>query len=352
MILEKRINAFAELGNFLGQFSQRKIEKKERVLLNDLFFDAVLLQINRATEFNSWFTKDNVLYTLENWNKLLNKKTLSKWTTSYDLEHNNPKTVAVIMAGNIPLVGFHDFLSVLISGHNILVKQSSNDKHLLPLIAKYLEYVEPEFKGKISFTDGKLTDFDATIATGSNNTARYFEYYFGNKPHIIRNNRNSVAVLTENDSSETLKGIGEDIFRYFGLGCRSVSKLFVPKGYNFDPFFNAIYAYKDIIDYKKYENNYDYNKAVYLMSEFDILENGFFMIKEDPSYSSPIATAFYEYYDDLDSLKSKLKADKEQIQCVVSNVLENTVNFGETQQPHLTDYADGVDSLRFLENLV
>ncbi|MET2985224.1 acyl-CoA reductase [Aureibaculum conchae] len=351
MVLEKRINAFAELGKFLGQFCESAIEKKDNVLLNDLFYDAVKLQINRASEFNSWFTKENVLFAIESWTKLLNKKTLTEWTSSYNLENNNPKTVAVIMAGNIPLVGFHDFLSVLISGNNILIKQSSNDKHLLPLLAKYLEYVEPEFKGKIDFTEGKLTNFDATIATGSNNTARYFEYYFGNKPHIIRNNRNSVAVLTGNENPEDLKGIGEDIFRYFGLGCRSVSKLFVPKGYNFDLFFNAIYDYHDIINYKKYENNYDYNKAVYLMSEFDILENGFFMIKEDASYSSPIATAFYEYYDDLDSLNSKFNVDKEYIQCVVSNALENTVNFGETQQPNLSDYADGVDTLKFLTDL-
>ena len=351
MKLERRIYAFAELGKFLSQFSQSNIEKKENVMLNDLFFDAVKLQVNRASEFNSWFTKDNVLYAIESWAKLLNSNTLTGWTSAYNLENSNPKTVAVIMAGNIPLVGFHDFLSVLISGHQIRIKQSSNDKHLLPLLAKYLEYIEPEFKGKIHFTEGKLTDFDATIATGSNNTSRYFEYYFGNKPHIIRNNRNSVAVLTNNESPEELKGIGEDIFRYFGLGCRSISKLYVPKGYNFDPFFNAIFEYKDIINYKKYENNYDYNKAVYLMSEFDMLENGFFMIKEDASYSSPIATAFYEYYNDLDALKLKLEADKEHIQCVVSNVLENSIKFGETQQPSLTDYADGVDTLAFLSEL-
>ncbi|RPD98668.1 acyl-CoA reductase [Aureibaculum marinum] len=351
MVLEKRINAFAELGNFLSQFSQQKIEKKEDVLFNDLFFDAVKLQINRATEFNSWFTKDNVLYAIENWSKLLNKNELTAWTSCYNLNIDTSKTVAVIMAGNIPLVGFHDFLSVLISGHHICIKQSSNDKHFLPLLAKYLEHVEPNFKGKIHFTEEKLTDFDATIATGSNNTARYFKYYFGNKPHIIRNNRNSVAVLTGNENLDTLKGIGEDIFRYFGLGCRSVSKLFVPKGYDFNLFFNAIYEYNDIINYKKYENNYDYNKAVYLMSEFDILENGFFMIKEDNSYSSPIATAFYEYYDNLDNLKSKLKADNDYIQCVVSDVLENTVNFGKTQQPGLSEYADGVDTLKFLSEL-
>lgn len=351
MVLEKRINAFAELGKFLGQFCESNIEKKDNVLLNDLFFDALMLQINRASEFNSWFTKDNVLYALESWTKLLNKNSLTEWTSAYNLNNDNPKTVAVIMAGNIPLVGFHDFLSVLVSGHYITVKQSSNDKHFLPLLAKYLEYVEPGFKGKIKFTEEKLTDFDATIATGSNNTARYFEYYFGDKPNIIRKNRNSIAVLTGKETEKELNGLADDIFRYFGLGCRSVSKIFVPKGYNFDLFFNAIYEYKDIINYKKYENNYDYNKAVYLMSEFDILENGFFMIKEDTSYSSPIATVFYEYYDDFDTLKLKLKKDKEHIQCVVSNTLPNAVPLGDTQQPSLTDYADGVDTLEFLSKL-
>ena len=195
-------------------------------------------------------------------------------------------------------MGFHDFLSVLISGHNVIVKQSSNDKHLLPYLAKYLEYVEPEFKGKIIFTEAKMENFDAVIATGSNNTARYFEYYFKGKPSIIRKNRNSVAVLTGNETEEDLKNLSEDIFRYYGLGCRNVSKLFVPKDYNFDTFFKAMYHWNPIIDKAKYANNYDYNKAVYLMSEFEMLENGFLMIKEDQSYASPIATVFYEYYDD------------------------------------------------------
>ncbi len=255
------------------------------------------------------------------------------------------------MAGNIPLVGFHDFLSVLIAGHSVVVKQSSNDKHFLPLITKYLEHVEPSFKGAIAFTEEKLTDFDAAIATGSNNTARYFDYYFGKYPNIIRKNRNSITVVTGNETEAELKGLGEDVFRYFGLGCRSVSKLFVLKGYDFDQLFKAIFEYSDIINYKKYQNNYDYNKAVYLMSEFDLLENGFLMLKEDKSYSSPIASLFYEYYDDVDSLQEKLRQDEDDIQCIVSNALENAVPFGQTQQPSLTDYADGVDTLEFLSEL-
>jgi len=253
------------------------------------------------------------------------------------------------MAGNIPLVGFHDFLSVLISGHKVIVKQSSNDKQLLPYLAKYLEYVEPNFKGSITFTEEKLTHFDAVIATGSNNTARYFEYYFKDKPSIIRNNRNSIAVLKGNETPEDLKNLSEDIFRYYGLGCRNVSKIFVPKGYDFNAFFESVYHWHPIINKAKYANNYDYNKAVYLMSEFDMLENGFLMIKEDESFSSPIATLFYEFYDELEDLKSTLNSKKDQIQCVVSNgFMENEITFGNTQKPQLWDYADNADSIEFL----
>jgi hypothetical protein len=233
-----------------------------------------------------------------------------------------------------------------------LVKQSSSDKSLLPFLAKYLEYVEPVFKDKIEFTEEKLTDYDAVIATGSNNTARYFEHYFKGKPNIIRKNRNSVAVLTGNETDEELANLSNDVFQYVGLGCRSVSKLFVPEGYNFDAFFNGMYHKKEIINNAKYANNYDYNKAVYLMSLFDLLENGFLMIKEDESYASPIATIFYEYYSDINELKEKLKMDADKIQCIVSNnVIKNEIKFGETQNPQLWDYADGINTLEFLAKI-
>ncbi|MEN8188130.1 MAG: acyl-CoA reductase [Bacteroidota bacterium] len=352
MLLEKRIEAFKTLGDFLSQFNIQKIERKENIPFNDPFFDVFKDQIKKAKEFNGWFTDDNILFALENWSVLLSTENLTSWTNNYNLSKNDLKTIAVIMAGNIPMVGFHDFLSVLISGNNIIVKQSSGDKHFMQLIAKYLEHIEPEFKGKINFKEGELGKFDAVIATGSNNTARYFDYYFGKHPNIIRQNRNAVAVLTGNETEEELKNLGEDIFRYFGLGCRSVAKVFVPKGYDFDQIFKNIYPYKSLINYKKYENNYTYNKAVYLMSKFQLLENGFFMLKEDSSYSSPIATLFYEYYDEIDNIKAKLDLEEDQIQCIVSNSgIENEVSFGETQKPKLEDYADGVDTLRFLENL-
>ncbi|SNR34099.1 acyl-CoA reductase [Lutibacter flavus] len=353
MNLEQRIEAFTKLGDFFSQFTTDGFLKKDDSEFNTLFFDAFKMQINRAQEFNGWFTKENVLKAFESWNKALTKENLTFWTSKYNFQENNdPKNVAIIMAGNIPLVGFHDFLSVLISGNNAVVKQSSNDKHFLPLVSKFLEHLNPYFKNKITFTEDKLPDFDAVIATGSNNTARYFEHYFGKYPNIIRKNRNSVAILTGNESKEELEALGEDIFQYFGLGCRSVSKIFIPKDYNFDLLFNALYKYNDIINYKKYENNYDYNKAVYIMSLFNVLENSFVMLKEDENYASPIATVFYEYYESFENLLSRLKEESEQIQCIACN--ENVVDFvklGKTQHPKLWDYADNIDTIEFLLKL-
>ncbi len=256
------------------------------------------------------------------------------------------------MAGNIPLVGFHDFISVIISGHNVVVKQSSNDKLLLPILADYLIALDSEYKDKITFTTGRLESFDAVIATGSNNTSRYFEYYFANKPSIIRKNRNSVAILTGKETEEQLKALGEDIFRYFGLGCRNVSKLYVPENYDFDSFYKAMYSWNELMNHAKYANNYDYNKAVYLMSEFKMLDNGFLVLKEDESFGSPIATIFWESYSDLDSLKTTLQNNKENLQCIVADgLLDTEVKFGETQHPQLWDYADNVDILSFLTDL-
>lgn len=349
MHLQQRINAFVQLGNFLSQFTRNGIEKNETVPFNDLFFEGFERQIQLAHEHNGWFTKENVLFALEGWSKQLKENAINEWVSKYSFKEVDSKKVAIIMAGNIPLVGFHDFLCVLISGHEVMVKQSSNDKHLLPYLAKYLEHVEPEFKGNITFTEEKLTHFDAVIATGSDNTARYFEYYFKDKPSIIRKNRNSVAVLQGNESEAQLKALSEDVFRYYGLGCRNVSKLFVPIDYDFDHFFKGIYDWNPIIHQHKYANNYDYNKAVYLMSEYSMLENGFLMIKEDDNYGSPIATLFYEYYDSIDTLKEKLNVDASKIQCVVAHDFSATeIKFGCTQHPELWDYADGVDTISFL----
>lgn len=350
--LNNRILAFSQLGTFLSQFTTTGIVKKEGIPHNDLFFDAFKMQVERAYQFNQWFTMENVLFSCEGWHKSLTETNLNNFTNSINFNDISSKKIAVVMAGNIPLVGFHDFLSVLISGHSLLVKQSSNDKLLLPILAKYLQYVNEDFKDKITFCEDKLEGFDAVIATGSDNTARYFEHYFDKYPSIIRKSRNSVAILTGKETDEELSNLSDDIFTYFGLGCRSVSKLFVPKDYNFDKLFNAVFKHKDIINNAKYANNYDYNKAVYLMSLFDLLENGFLMLKEDKSYSSPISSLFYEKYEDLDTLKKQLILDSDLIQCIVANgIMDNEIKFGETQKPTLNDYADGVNTLAFLAKL-
>lgn len=349
MNLQQRITAFVKLGEFLSQFQQDGFVKNPTVAANDLFYDGFQHQIKLAQEHNGWFTKTNIVFALDSWSKALTYNNIKQWTNNYNFNNSEPQIVAIIMAGNIPLVGFHDLLSVLISGHKVLVKQSSNDKHLLPFLSKYLEIVEPEFKGKIQFTEDKLEDYDLVIATGSDNTARYFEYYFKDKRAIIRKNKNSVAILTGKETEAQLEALADDVFRYFGLGCRNVSKLFVPKHYNFDAFFKGVYKWHPVIQDSKYANNYDYNKAVYLMSEFEMLENGFLMVKEDQSYSSPIATVFYEVYESEADLKLKLAADQDKIQCIVSEGFsDEEIPFGATQQPELWDYADGVDTVEFL----
>lgn len=229
----------------------------------------------------------------------LTEDALAAWLLPYTETAAPAKKIAIIMAGNIPLVGLHDLLSVLVTGNNALVKLSSNDAVLIPLLWSFLCELEPQLDGRVAFTQGTLTDFDAVIATGSDNTARYFDYYFGRYPHIIRRNRNSIAILTGEEDANELYALGKDIFTYFGLGCRSVSKLFVPEAYDFETFFKGIYAYRDIIQGNKYANNYDYNKAVYLMSEFQLRDNGFLILKEDKAFGSPIASLFYERYSDL-----------------------------------------------------
>jgi hypothetical protein len=352
MLQISKKQSFIELGRFLNQFSIDNNHKNENVLCNDAYFDPFIELIHLSQSHNGWFTPEQVYFAVQSWAKALHEDNLDKWLSTYDLLEVKPKTVGLILAGNIPLVGFHDFLSVLISGHNVLVKTSSNDQHLIQFLSNYLITIEPKLSECIKFTDGKLENFDAVIATGSNNTARYFEYYFKEKPSIIRKNRNSVAVLNGNETVEDLVNLGEDIFRYFGLGCRNVSKLFVPKHYNFDAFFKAIYEYKDVIYYEKYSNNYDYNKAVFLMSNFKLLDNEFLTLKEDSSYCSPISSIFYEYYDDIADLQKRLESESDQIQCIVSNnLIPNSVSFGKTQKPELWDYADNVDTLKFLLNL-
>lgn len=310
--------------------------------------------IQNECHYNAWFTSANTERAVKAIGGMLNKDDLLRWLSNYRLNNEYPKRVGLILAGNIPLVGFQDVLCVLASGNNALIKASSNDARLIITVLNRLCLIEPSLSNQFSFVE-RLQNFDAVIATGSNNTSRYFEYYFGKVPNIIRKNRNSVAVLTGSETSEQLYELGHDIFDYFGLGCRNVSKMYVPDGYDFTRFFEAIEPYHPIIHHHKYNNNYDYNKSIYLVNKDKHLDNGFLLLKEDTNIASPLAVLFYEYYDDRNTLEKILEEKEDNIQCVVSNLDLNTCNqvvpFGQSQQPKLWDYADGVDTMDFLTKL-
>jgi Acyl-CoA reductase (LuxC) len=350
MTIQNRIKAFVTLGVFLKQFSENK---KEDQPLHALFYNDLDELVKKVHIYNQWFDEKSVRQAIAAIAKSLEADALIEWLSVYMKPLDAKKTskrVAVIMAGNIPMVGFHDMLCVLLSGNKLVGKLSSDDKYLLPYISKILIAIEPAFAPFIEFTDGQLKEMEAVIATGSNNSARYFDYYFGKYPNIIRKNRNSVAVLTGNESTSDLRLLGEDVFQYFGLGCRNVSKLFVPKGYVFDSFYESIFHFQEVANNNKYANNYDYNKTVYLMSNHpSLLDNNFLLLKEDAAYSSPIGVLFFEYYDDFNALQLRLENDKEQIQCVIGNAgIKNAIPFGKAQCPQLSDYADGVDTMKFL----
>ena len=343
------VPALVKLGSFLREYVAYKTaggNALKPVSVSFSAFDEVLL---RATAENAWFTESEILFALHSWGDNLREEDLLAWLERYALPAQKPLTVALIMAGNIPLVGFHDLLSVLVCGHKALVKCSAKDQRLLPFLAQKLIEYDPHLKGYMEFTTGQLGRFDAVIATGSNNTSRYFEYYFADKPHIIRKNRNSVAVLNGNETKADLSGLARDVFRYFGMGCRSVSKLYVPDNYDFSDLFKAFYEFRAVINHHKYANNYDYNKAVYLMSGSKMLDNDFLLLKEDSGFGSPIGTLFYEYYQSEEALKTLLEQNNESIQCLVGHeAIDGAIPFGKAQKPDLSDYADGVDTVEFL----
>jgi hypothetical protein len=309
--------------------------------------------INSAQQYNAWFTPQSAQMAVRAIAAMLNKRDLEKWLQN---ESGNAelkmRSIGLILAGNIPIVGFHDILCVLASGHKALIKLSSQDQKFIPYILEKLIEIEPAFELQISYID-RLKDFDAVIATGSNNTSRYFDYYFSKVPHIIRKNRNSVAILNGEESKEDLKALGHDIFDYFGLGCRNVSKLYVPKDYDFKEFFESIEEFKSVADHHKYNNNYDYNKSIFLVNLDKHLDNGFLLLKEDSRFVSPLAVLYYEEYQTIEQLGSELIKNEDLIQCIVSNskLPLSKVAFGQSQCPSLFDYADGVDTMKFLKEL-
>jgi hypothetical protein len=338
--------ALLHLGERLRVLSSGESNK---VYKNAEFWSDLDPVLEGARQENAWFTEESCLHSLKYWGEVLTEDSLENWLSAYQSPSGPPLRVALIMAGNIPLVGFHDLISVLLTGNNALVKCATKDTILLKFIANRLSEFDPNLKNRISFSDGKLGEFDAVIATGSTNTSRYFEYYFSKKPHIIRKNRHGVAVLTGGETPAELSGLAEDVFRYFGMGCRSISKLFVPKGYNFDPLFNAFYPFKHLVNHQKYGNNYDYNKAVYLMSGSPMLDNGFLLLKEDKGIGSPIGTLFYEHFESEESVRDTLHGLKDKLQCIAGAMgMPGAIPLGSSQKPLLSTYADGVDTVDFL----
>jgi hypothetical protein len=304
--------------------------------------------VQRQIAYNGWFSLDDVRRSLLAQGEWLTDDYLRAWLKDVNLPRI-PKRVAIIMAGNIPLVGFHDFLSVLCLGHTAVCKLSSDDKTLLPALAAHLVEFAPELKERIEFTIGPVKEIQAVIATGSNNSTLYFQEYFGKYPHIFRHNRTSVAVLDGSETQEELRALGDDIFSYFGLGCRNVTHLCVPQGYDFQLFFEGIYPYGEkLIHNHKYGNNYDYNRAVYLLNLQNLLDNNFVLLRESTELFSPISMVNYHFYSSQEELAFYLLARERDIQVVVGH---DYLPFGQAQTPKLHDYADGVDVLSWLSKL-
>lgn len=343
MTLTERLDLLAELGHYLRSGGDEALE----TAIQQSFFE------------NRWFTEENTrsaLLALAT--TMLDAEKLTAWAGAYPISsHPHPQiTVGLVMAGNIPLVGFHDWLCVFVAGQRAKIKLSDKDKRLLPLLVQKMgawnfeswEYTEfvPE--------NEPLKDIDAIIATGSNNTARYFEQYFSKYPNVIRHNRNGIAVLNGAETIADLYALGRDIFTFFGLGCRNVSKLYVPRGYDFEPLLEALHEYREIIHHNKYKNNFDYNFTLYILNQMPYLNNGCLLLHEDPSLQARIASVHYEYYDDTAELEATLNTQRNDIQCIVSNIPFAglaTLPFGKTQEPGLTDYPDGVDVMTFLTGL-
>ncbi|MDZ4666421.1 MAG: acyl-CoA reductase [bacterium] len=336
MSYSQRVEVFSKLGDKLAAINA----------------ESPHLQI--AYLHNNWFTIDMQLKAIHAWAQLLNKENLDKWLLGYNLsEPKEPKRIALILAGNIPMVGFHDLLSVLITGNIALVKLSSDDTKFMEWLIEQIKEIDSAMGGKIIMAEAyQLKNYDAVIATGSNNSNRYFEYYFKNVPNLLRKNRKSLAVLTGNESAEELDALADDVFMYFGMGCRNVSKLLLPKGYNLEPMFVAFERYKDIINHNKFANNYTYHKALFLMNQDPHLDNGFLIVKQDDMLDSPLSVLMFQFYETAEDVEAFLALHKEHIQCVVGHTpnLER-IPFGMSQQPSLWDYADGVDTIAFLKDL-
>lgn len=343
---EQLIEAFVTLGHLMSSLANQDMEGVSHLLSKAEFEDFQSL-ILKQKQKNGWFTEDAVRQVLLALGTQLQKAELEAWSSQYTFT-NEAKRVAVIMAGNIPLVGFHDFLCVLMSGNKVICKLSSDDQTLLPALAQILIKIEPQLEERIAFSFGRLGEMDAVIATGSDNSKLYFEQYFGKYPHVFRSNRTSLAVLTGDESDEELQALGKDIFTYFGLGCRNVSHLLLPKGFNIHRVFENLVGFGELINHHKYANNYDYNRAVFMLNKVPFLDNNVVLLREHEDLFSPLAVVHYQYYDNEQQVKDFIDRHKDKIQALVG---KNFIPFGEAQSPGLADYADNVDTMEFLNSL-
>ncbi|WP_312822943.1 acyl-CoA reductase [Epilithonimonas sp.] len=341
MLNENKILGLEKLGDFINDFIKKDEnnynEKEERL--------AYLMK--RSEIENPWFTQENQRYNLEQWSSLFTNDNINNWLSKYELK-NTSKRVGLILAGNIPLVGFHDIISVILSNHIPVIKLSSKDRLILPFLLEiWNDLSNQEIEYHIV---EKLENFDAVIATGSNNTARYLEYYFKDSLSIIRKNRTSIAVLKGDETYEELQLLANDIFRYFGLGCRNVTRILIPQDFKLDRLFENFVNHQDVINHNKYANNYDYNRAVYLLNQDQFWDNNFVMLKEDEKLFSPLSVINFSRYETLEEAKQFVETNKDEIQTIVAKQelgLES-IGFGETQNPSLDTYADNVDTMAFL----
>jgi len=344
MDIDSRISSFLQLGTFLRNHVEDENHPYVRMLSE---------ASHRASSENPWFIPEFITLSLNSLGHALEKENLLQWAGTYlsglqSLE--NTGTIGVVMAGNVPAVGFHDFFCVLMAGYKIKARLSSSDRFLIPAMAEILVQIDPRWREKIEFRDGKLENFDAVIATGNDNTSRYFDYYFGKYPHIIRKNRSGIALLDGSETDVSLGRVANDIMLYFGMGCRSVSKIYVPAGYNFDKLKEKLASFAHLIDHHKYANNYNYRKSIFLMNKIPFIDTGLLLVREDPSVHSPIAVLNYQYYNNLDDVTTDIQANFNSIQCIVSenHLPFSTVLPGKTQFPALWDYSDHVDTMNFL----
>lgn len=308
------------------------------------------LTVTKTYIANNWLTQDNYWLAIGHWQQVLVAAKLLQFIKDYTYAQR-PQKVGVIMAGNIPLVGFHDLVCVLLSGNIAVIKPSSDDKYVMILLADWLIEIEPQLATRIEVVE-RMNHIDAVVATGSNNSFRYFEHYFKDIPSLLRKNRKSMAILDGTESDEDLTSLSDDVFQYFGLGCRNVNFVYLPSSMKITTILDAFMKYKELANHNKYTNNYTYHRALLLMNTEQHLDTGFLLSKERENLHAPLACLHYAYYNSDEQLNSFIDKNRSEIQCIVGNYLEvDTIPYGKSQSPELKHFADNVDTMLFLTNL-